>query len=521
MRTNGKIQLYPFLRLAIMLMIGIVVGRALQETVTWLLWGGGCVTALTFAFFSCDKIKQTTFTFLSILFLGAMITQHKLASLNMELPRGKVAYEAIIVSQPVEKGKVVRCDLLVTQGLSVSPANVRGTILKDTLTGMYRGLRVGDAIMAYGYFEKPRAYNTGNNFNYPLWMQSHGFVGQSFVACDDWAWIPLDTRQLSVWKRLQLKALIMRERVLRQLRHSGLSGQEKAVVAAMTLGEKSMISQQTRDDYAATGVSHVLALSGLHLGILFQIILLLTGNSRRRVASACLLLLAIWTYVFFVGMPASVIRSAVMITVYSFVCLLRRSNVSLNSLSVAAVFMLIYNPLYLYDVSFQLSFMAVLSILIYQPLLYKSISIWWLMKHRVARWIWSLFTVSLAAQIGTLPIVVYYFKQLSCYALLANFIAIPAATFILYLAFVMLVCSPVSFVSQLVGKLLAFIAEGLNVSLAYIAKLPGASVDDINVTLTQLLLVYVIIAAVTLLYSKMSSTVKSSVPAPSSFKQGL
>lgn len=521
MRSNGKIQLYPCLRLVIMLMIGIMIGKAMFTFSSWHLWCCGCVGTLILTLFLREKITQTILIFLSTICLGTMVTQHKLASLAIDLPEGKVEYEAIIMSQPIEKGKVVRCDLLVTNGIGSSPVNVKATILKDTFTGRFRDLRPGDGIVAYGTVEKPRRYLVGGNFDYLLWLQAHGIVARTFVTCDDWMEMPTNIARLNVWQRVQVKALILRNKLLERLYQSGIDGQTLAVVAAMSLGEKSMINQQTRDDYAVTGAAHVLALSGLHLGILFQIIILLAGRGRRRLFSIVLSLLVIWAYAILVGLPVSVIRAAVMISVYSFVSLLRRDSMSVNSLSVAAFMILLGNPLYLYDISFQLSFMAVLSILIYYPMFYRQINIQWLMAHRLVRWAWSLFTVSLSAQIGTLPIVVYYFGRISCYSLIVNFVAIPAATLVLYLAFVTIVCNPIGYLCQLTGKLLAIVAQALNESLRFIATLPGASIDNVRITFTQLVLLYVVIAAVTLLYSKISSTVKSSTVTLSSFTHGL
>ena len=520
MRSNGNIQLYPCLRLVMTLIAGIMMGRLACSLIPWYYWCVGSVVALFLAFLHKEKIFQTAMVFLSTLCFGAMITQHELAALEIALPQGKTYYEAVLISQPMEKGKVVRCDLLVTEGVSSSPVKVKAAILKDTITGSCRNLRIGDGIIAYGTLEKPTRYPDNGNFDYPLWLQSHGFVAQSFVAHDDWEMVPADMERLNVWQRLQVRALISREDLLEKLRKNGIDGQEMAIVAAMSLGEKSMISTETRDAYAVTGVSHVLALSGLHLGILFQVIMLLTGNTRRRLFNTGVSLLAIWAYAILVGMPTSVLRATVMISVYSLVSLLRRDSLSVNSLSVAALVMLLCNPLYLYDISFQLSVMAVLSILIYFPMFYRQISLEWLMEHRVARWAWSLFCVSLAAQIGTLPITAYYFGRISCYTLVANFIAIPIATIILYLTLVILVSSPLPWLCQLMGKSLTLMAHVLNETLRFMATLPGASVDTIRVTPAQLVLVYVVIVAVTLLYSKISSTMKSSMAMLSSFTHG-
>lgn len=136
----------------------------------------------------------------------------------------------------------------------------------------------------------------------------------------------------------------------------------------MALGDKSSLSDKLEEDYSVSGASHVLALSGLHLGIIYAILSLLLARRRWQSVSQALILIAVWTYVFIVGMSASVVRSAIMLTVYSFVSLLNRNKMSLNTLSVAAVVILAGNPLFLYDVGFQMSFAAVLFIILfYRP----------------------------------------------------------------------------------------------------------------------------------------------------------
>lgn len=211
----------------------------------------------------------------------------------------------------------------------------------------------------------------------------------------------------------------------------GFNGQAYAVLAAMALGDKSSLSDELKEEYSVSGASHVLALSGLHLGIIYAILSLLFSRRRWQIVSQVLILLAIWSYVFIVGMSASVVRSAVMLTVYSFVSLLNRNRLSLNTLSVAAVVILAGSPLYLYDVGFQMSFAAVLFIIIfYRPLL--EVMPGRIRNIPIIKQIWQMTAVSVAAQIGVAPLIAFYFGRFSCYFLLTNMIVVPAATVILY-----------------------------------------------------------------------------------------
>lgn len=520
MKCNGKIQLYPCLRIAMALMAGIAVGKAAWPVMEWTAWAAACGVTLALAFAVRERMGQTTLVFAASFLLGAMATSHHMEETSPSLPEGKKDYRAIVLSQPAEKRNTLSCDLLVTDGLAGKSALVKAYIQKDTLTRDYLSIKPGDGIWLYGQLEHPRDFGRESHFDYPLWARAHGFVATCYIRQDDWAPTAAALETLTPWQRAQVKAIRLRERMLSALREKGLEGQEMAIVAAMALGEKAMISEDTREDYSATGVSHVLSLSGLHLGIIFQMIVLLTGKGRRNALHTFCSLLAIWAYTLLVGMSASVIRSAVMITIYALACLLRRDSMSVNSLSLAAIVMLLHNPLYLYDISFQLSFVAVLSILVYQPLLYRWVSARWLMSHRGWRWVWSLVTVSVAAQIATQPLVVYYFGQWACYSLVANLVAVPLATLILYLGVATLVTYPIGSLCHVSIQLLSLCVETLNKALATIASLPGATLEGIHLSGTQLALLYVALAALTLLYSKTSSIMKSSAMTVESLAQG-
>lgn len=133
----------------------------------------------------------------------------------------------------------------------------------------------------------------------------------------------------------------------------------------MTLGERVSMSDDMTDDYSASGALHILSLSGMHLGIIYAMLLLLFFKRRSSVIVQVIIVTAVWTYVFIAGLPVSAVRSAVMLSVCSFVNLLNRDKISLNVLAVAAFSVLVVNPLNLYDVGFQMSFMSVMFIIVF------------------------------------------------------------------------------------------------------------------------------------------------------------
>lgn len=330
---------------------------------------------------------------------------------------------------------------------------------------------------------------------------------------------------LSSFDKTMLVTQEYRNTIQKHLRSLNIQEQDFAIVSAMTLGDKTSLTKETKDIYSISGASHILAVSGLHIGIIFQLFILLLGGRRRSIPTIILSITAIWAYVIFIGMPASAIRSATMISICCFAMLSHRKALSINNLAFAYVIMLIYNPLYLFDISFQMSFMAVYSILLfYQPLEGLCST-----SHFYTRWPWSMLCISIAAQIGTMPLIIYYFGRISCYALFTGFIAIPAATVILWLSAAILLLTLLTHIplmNLLSEPLLHFAASGLisitqatNTALKLTTMLPGASIDGIKINIPQLCLIYfcIIVGYIfirkTRYYSKTSSipfSVKSS-----------
>ena len=307
-----------------------------------------------------------------------------------------------------------------------------------------------------------------------------------------------ESLEVSRLDRSKTYFLAQRAKLLDRLSESGVDGSVYAVVAAMSLGDKSQLTKDLRETYAVTGASHVLALSGLHLGIIYTLLSLLLNRRRWQVVSQVVIIVCFWLFVFLVGISASVVRSAVMLTVYALLSLGHRDKMSVNTLAFAAIVMLLFNPRSLFDIGFQLSFMAVLAILLFYPLFERVWSQSFLLDHRLFKWVWTMVAISCAAQIGVAPLIAYYFGRFSNYFLLTNFIVVPAATLILYLSLVVLLIPAFAY-------LLIYIVDGLNLLLLWMASLPGASVEGLHPTLLQVSMVYVIIGAVYLLLTRRTS----------------
>lgn len=277
-----------------------------------------------------------------------------------------------------------------------------------------------------------------------------------------------------------------REKLLERFAENGIDGDAYAVVAAMSLGDKSALTSDIKDAYSVSGASHVLALSGLHLGIIYMLFSLFLPLRRWPALSQLVIILMVWAFVFLVGMSVSVVRSAIMLTMYGLLSIGNREKMSINALCFTAIAMLMWNPAWLFDVGFQMSFMAVLAILLFVPLFNDVFSAKFLMEHRWGRRVWALVAVSCSAQLGVAPLIAFYFGRFSTYFLLTNFVVVPAAFVILWLSLLALVVPPLAYI-------LYNIVECLNAILSWITSIPGASIDGLHPNVLQVVLIYVLI----------------------------
>lgn len=280
---------------------------------------------------------------------------------------------------------------------------------------------------------------------------------------------------------LEAKALEVRESLINIYREH-TSSDNVGIISAITLGKKDGLDRDTKKQFSMSGGSHVLAVSGLHVGIIYMIMLWLTSLLPRRrtinILSHIITILCLWAYAFICGLPASVVRSALMFSLISVAVIIERRNVSLNAVFTSAFIMLMYKPLYLFDVGFQLSYAAVISILLFYPKIYSLLTL----KSRLLNIAWSMICVSAAAQIGTLPLTVYYFHQIPTYSLLTNFLVVPAAFLIIYTSAIMLIVSPLQTIAGFAGLAADTVTTYLRTGVEYIVNLPYSVIDGLRVS---------------------------------------
>ncbi|MEL6833309.1 MAG: ComEC/Rec2 family competence protein [Bacteroidota bacterium] len=328
-------------------------------------------------------------------------------------------------------------------------------------------------------------------FDFADWQTRQNVFHQASVASDEW-------QLLNAGLSLRGWAYLLRERMLTILQHHlPTDSPAFAVGAALILGKKDALNTEVRNAYAETGAVHVLAVSGLHLGFIAWGLGLLSGwgpfrrHSWRWIRLVCILS-GIWLFAFITGLPPSVQRAATMFSaVWIGIALGRKSSIY-NTLGASAFLLLLINPFLLFDIGFQLSYLALLGIVFFQPRIYRLLSTrWWLLDKT-----WALLSVALAAQLTTFPLSLYYFHQFPIYFFLSGIVVVLAATIILGLGVALFIFSWLEPLAVLIGKLL-FGALWLNNAFVFeLRKLPGHLVEGIWIDPWQVVLLLIAVALI-------------------------
>ena len=475
----------PLLPLAVSLVAGILLGEWFDNQLTALLLLAG-LSASACLLGRYPRLQAMAIG-MGVVMVGALLRARADQRLDVDWPDQRQRVEAVVIGEPVIKEKFVVVDLLTIRGHH----QLRGRIARD---GRSERIIPGDGLVINAYINKVHAWQQGH-FSYQRYMACHGFAGELYARSADWQQQELSLSGLTWVERARLRALQWRHRLLQRYRQWGIGDEAYGILAAMTLGEKSQVDAQLKETYSQVGASHILALSGLHLMIIYGVITLFVGWRRIRMASQLLIVLAIWGFAFLVGLAPSVVRAAFMISVYALLSLGHRERMSVNTLAFTAIVMLVVRPLAVYDMGFQLSFAAVLAILLFHPLFEGLLPADVLQRHRWLKLLWGLTAVSLSAQIGTAPLVAYYFERFATSFLLANYVVIPLATIILYLALATIAFCWWSSLQALLVTVLSSSVLLMNHLLARIAQLPCSSIDGIHLSTVGLVQVYVIIAS--------------------------
>ncbi|RFZ94566.1 ComEC family competence protein [Mucilaginibacter conchicola] len=396
-----------------------------------------------------------------------------------------------ITSEPKVKDDLVRFTAEVVAAVKNDKLHqTSGTILITIKDELANNLFYGEQLLIPAKYDKVEPpYNPGE-FNYKQYLAHKNIYYQAYLY-------PKQYRVVDAGKGNPAIsfALDIRQRLVNKLKSNMRDTTAIAVASTLILGYKTDLSNDVMQAYSKTGTIHILSVSGGHVAILLALLSFLLGfmnHPRTKVTRAIMIILVIWAYALLTGFSPAVNRAALMITLVIAGKTYSRHISNLNILAVSAFVLLLYDPYLLTDVGFQLSYLAVAGLVVFQPIIYQ----WFTFKNKAADKLWMVSSVSIAAQVATFPLSAYYFHQFPVYFLLSNLLIIIPVAVIMYSGLTFLLLPQIPFVSKTLGYILEKSILLMNKMLVVIEQAPYASFGKIWITKTEFILLNIIIGLV-------------------------
>jgi competence protein ComEC len=366
-------------------------------------------------------------------------------------------------------------------------------IRKDSLRHVFQ---IGNILQIKTTIHKNSPPNNPNQFDYSKYLENKQIFAQVYTESGE---IKIGTEiDKSIWYYTSK----LRSKIIHNLEKSNFNKTELTVALALILGQQQDISPEIIRDYQYAGAVHILSVSGLHIGfiLLFVTFILkpLPNTKRGSLFKLVIILASLSVFGIIAGLAPSVVRS---VTMFSFVAIgnhLRRSVNIYHTLLVSVLIILLFEPSFLFDVGFQLSYIALFFIIWLQPLLASV----WLPKNKITKYIWDILTVSFAAQIGTLPLSIYYFHQFPGLFFVTNLVIIPLLSIIMILGVLVMVLAAFGYVPFVFAKPLEWSVYYLNKIINSIASVEQFIIHNISFNYSLLISSYLLIIAVVIWFKK-------------------
>lgn len=335
-----------------------------------------------------------------------------------------------------------------------------------------------------------------NQFNYKDYLEKQGVYYQFYSSTENSILIDSTIQSLNGY------AAKLRNTINKRLEEHHFSKDELAIINALLLGQRQDITKSVYNSYTNAGAIHILAVSGLHIGIILLILNLLFKPIERlkngKIIKTIIIVLLLWSYAFIAGASASIIRATTMFSIVAVAINLKRITNIYNTLITSIFIILLFKPLFLFDVGFQLSYSAVFAIVAFQPLIAKL----WISKSKIVNFFWQTFSVTLAAQFGVLPVSLYYFHQFPSLFWLSNLVVIPALGFILGFGILVILLALLNCLPNCFAIAFSFIIRKLTEFLNWVSSFEEFLIRDISFNILNLVTSIILVIAIYMIWNR-------------------
>jgi len=496
----------PFLRLIIPFILGIIAQWYLQLsiTVSFIVFGCSILIYILFQFskrfihfklYWLNGIFINTFLFLIGSFLTYYSdTSHHPNQINNYYKNGDVIIATLQepLSEKEKSFKALASIDYVENNDSLHP--IKSSILlyfkKDSSLPQ---LGYGSQIIFNKSLQSIKNSGNPGAFDYERYCAFQGIYYQAFLKSGEFV-LMKEKNENAIKKFL----FVAQEKTVSVFQKYISGNKEKGFAEALLIGYKDDLDKNLVQSYTNTGVVHIIAISGMQLALIYGFLIIIFKPFQKfgfvRFLKPLVIITMLWLFSLMSGASASVLRAAVMLT-----CIVIGESFSkkasiYNNLAASAFLLLCYNPFWLWDVGFQLSYTAVLSIVIFMKPIYNLIYI----QNKILDFVWQLSAVTLSAQILTTPISIFHFHQFPNYFLLTNLIAVPLSSIILFGELLLCAVSFIPFIAKFIGIILQKLIWLLNSFIEHMETMPSSLWENLQINILQLIFLYAFIIAISI-----------------------
>lgn len=370
------------------------------------------------------------------------------------------------------------------------------SLLNIEIDSLQTSYNVDDVLFAYSNFDPlPQPLNP-NQFDYKLYLEKQYIYHQ--ITLQSAFILQLNSQRHTFFGFAE----DLRQSINKNLNRYDFKSDELAVINALILGQRQEMDRSVYTEYVNAGAIHILAVSGLHVGIILWLLSIVLKPlellKHGKTFKVIIILILLWSFAIIAGLSASVTRAVTMFSIVAIAMNLKRPANIYNTLAISVLILLLFKPMFLFDVGFQMSYLAVLAIVSIQPLLYKL----WSPKWKLITYFWQIFTVTIAAQLGVVPISLFYFHQFPSLFFISNLAIIPFLGLVLGLGILVMILAVLNLLPMMLAHFYGILISSMNSIVSWVSQQEHFLFRDISINLTQTLALYIFIIALYMIFKK-------------------
>lgn len=505
-----KIHEFPIVKITLLFIIGLLTGYYLKIDLVYstAIQLVAILVFLISLYYSSKKITKTNVFGVTTLFLffSIGITTNILHDnrINKEhythLSNTHEKHNFVIVTREKLKA-TLKNQRYLAEIIKIDNKKSSGKVILNVKKGKENiDFVSGNKLFVSEFLTPTQKPNNPNQFDYSVYLEHKNIYAQIYTSSEK------IKKSKEVYKDIYHYIFKFREEIITKLKAKGFKHDELSVLSALILGQQQDISPETQKDYQFAGAVHILSVSGMHVGFIMIFISLLLkplpNDKRSNFIRIIITLLSLWMFSLIAGLSPSVVRSAAMFSFLAIGTVINRQNNMFHTIIVSLLIILLAEPGFIFDIGFQLSYLALFFIIWLQPMLKKL----WTPKNKITTYFWDILTVSIAAQIGTLPLSIYYFHQFPGLFFITNLVLVPMVFVIMILGSLLMLLSLLDFIPIFLLKAVEILLFLMNAFIKEIASVESFILKNIPLTFTLLIVSYVVTSAIILLWKKINYT---------------